>query len=63
VRSLINGRPAPANPWGGATLEWSCASPPPHDNFASPPPVHDPYDFSRLIWDESTRGWIEKAPA
>ena len=35
--SLFRGRQAPANPWGGTTLEWSCSSPPPHDNFASPP--------------------------
>ena len=25
LHSLYRGRPAPANPWGGTTLEWSCA--------------------------------------
>ena len=30
IRSLINGPKAPANPWGAATLEWKCSSPPPH---------------------------------
>ncbi|MGN6505750.1 MAG: cytochrome c oxidase subunit I, partial [Tepidisphaeraceae bacterium] len=28
---MKNGAPAAANPWGGNTLEWECASPPPHD--------------------------------
>src|SRR3954452_16288877 len=29
VRSLRWGQPAPADPWGGDTLEWATASPPP----------------------------------
>lgn len=33
VRSLKKGAPAPANPWGGKTLEWTIPSPPPHENF------------------------------
>ena len=28
------------DPWGGRTLEWSIASPPPVYNFAHPPVVH-----------------------
>ena len=36
VHSLYRGRRAPANPWGGSTLEWTCSSPPPHDNFDTP---------------------------
>jgi cytochrome c oxidase subunit I+III len=30
---------APANPWGGATLEWAVSSPPPEYNFAVIPTV------------------------
>jgi cytochrome c oxidase subunit 1 len=58
--SLFRGRPAPANPWGGATLEWQCASPPPTENFASPPPVGDPYDFTDLEYDPETLGYSRK---
>jgi cytochrome c oxidase subunit 1 len=58
VHSLFRGKTAPANPWGGATLEWTCASPPPHDNFKSPPRVGDPYDHSNLVWDPQLEGYI-----
>jgi cytochrome c oxidase subunit 1 len=57
VYSLCRGRKAPANPWGGTTLEWACASPPPHDNFASPPPVAGPYDRTGLVWNETAGGY------
>ncbi len=64
VQSLVNGRPAPANPWGGNTLEWKCASPPPHDNFAQTPDTpSDPYDMSRLVYDPAVGGYVEKANA
>jgi cytochrome c oxidase subunit 1 len=33
-------RNAPADPWNGATLEWSIPSPPPEFNFAEIPVVH-----------------------
>lgn len=62
VHSLFAGRRAPANPWGGATLEWQCGSPPPHDNFPSPPAVGDPYDFSGIEYDPAVHGWVRKAP-
>lgn len=39
VISLRWGRRAGVDPWGGATLEWSCASPPPPWNFAATPVV------------------------
>lgn len=32
-------RSVDANPWGGYTLEWSTASPPPRQNFAGPLPT------------------------
>ncbi len=49
LHSLFKGRPAPANPWGAATLEWQTPSPPPHDNFAVQPQPGDPYDVSELV--------------
>jgi cytochrome c oxidase subunit 1 len=63
VHSLFRGRPAPANPWGGATLEWQTASPPPHDNFATPPPVGDPYDVEAYSFDRSVGGYVRRAGA
>jgi cytochrome c oxidase subunit 1 len=58
IHSLFRGRKAPANPWGGATLEWACSSPPPHDNFAVTPTVGDPYDYSNLQYDEKIGGYV-----
>jgi len=60
IDSLIRGRKAPTNPWGGATLEWVCSSPPPHDNFAKPPVVGDPYDFRGIEYDAREGGYIRK---
>ena len=45
--SRKRGAPATANPWGGATLEWTVASPPPLENFAEVPTVtRGPYEFT-----------------
>ncbi|NVN98723.1 MAG: cytochrome c oxidase subunit I [Geobacteraceae bacterium] len=45
-RGLLRGEPFSGNPWGGATLEWSVATPPPTENFEEEPVVtHGPYDF------------------
>ena len=63
VQSLVSGKRAPANPWGGATLEWECASPPPYYNFHEAPKVGDPYDFSNLQWDERGEGYVTVKPA
>jgi len=57
VHSLFRGKRAPMNPWGGNSLEWHTASPPPHDNFATTPVAEDPYDFSRLVHDAPEDGW------
>jgi len=48
VLSLRKGQRAPADPWNGATLEWSIPSPPPEFNFAEVPEVttRDP------LWEE-----------
>jgi cytochrome c oxidase subunit 1 len=47
LSSLRRGATAGDNPWEATTLEWSTASPPPHDNFGTTPTVHrGPYDYS-----------------
>lgn len=41
--------PAPADPWGATTLEWTVPSPPPVHNFIKKPHVEDyPYDFTKV---------------
>jgi cytochrome c oxidase subunit 1 len=48
-RGLFYGPPCPANPWGGASLEWQTATPPPTENFDEDPVVtRGPYDFSTV---------------
>ena len=59
--SLSNGRLAPANPWGANSLEWWCASPPPHDNFKETPVAEDPYNFDGLTFDATTGGYEKRA--
>jgi len=56
--SLVRGKKAPDNPWGGATLEWQTTSPPPVENFKKTPIVGDPYDFSCLRYDPEIGGYI-----
>ena len=44
--SLRRGERAGANPWGASGLEWRTSSPPPPDNFESPPRVTGgPYSY------------------
>lgn len=59
IYSLKKGPVAPANPWGGATLEWQTSSPPPWDNFKKTPVATDPYDFDDLQFDEKTQGYVK----
>ncbi len=40
IRRRESLRDTTGDPWGGRTLEWSTASPPPHYNFALTPRVH-----------------------
>jgi len=48
IISLRRGAKAPANPWGGETLEWKVPSPPPLENFDEIPVITTgPYDYSR----------------
>jgi cytochrome c oxidase subunit 1 len=46
--SMKKGAKASDNPWEATTLEWTTATPPPHDNFAGHTPVvyHGPYEYS-----------------
>ncbi|WP_441290895.1 cytochrome c oxidase subunit I [Sorangium sp. KYC3313] len=47
IKSLRSGAPAPANPWGGLSLEWTTASPPITENFVRTPVVtKGAYDFN-----------------
>ena len=49
IHSRFKGELAPNdNPWEGTSLEWSTATPPPHNNFGDKMPVvyHDPYQYS-----------------
>ncbi|MDA8433629.1 MAG: cbb3-type cytochrome c oxidase subunit I, partial [Nitrospiraceae bacterium] len=41
LSALFRGPKAPADPWGGRTLEWTIPSPPPAENFAETPVVRD----------------------
>ena len=45
--SMFKGPKASDNPWGATTLEWTTATPPPHDNFGGKTPVvnHGPYEY------------------
>jgi cytochrome c oxidase subunit 1 len=62
VQSLRKGPPAPANPWGSRTLEWTLPSPPPYYNFHNPPTVTEgPYDgYDKLVYDPKIKGYVEK---
>ncbi len=48
IWSIFKGKKAGPNPWDATTLEWTTASPPPHDNFAGVLPVvyRGPYEFA-----------------
>jgi cytochrome c oxidase subunit I len=61
IQSLRRGKPAPANPWGGNSLEWRTSSPPPHDNFpaATTLTADDPYDFRAWTYDPASAGWVK----
>jgi cytochrome c oxidase subunit I len=57
IYSIFRGKAAPANPWGSATLEWQCSSPPPHDNFAQTPSVNHPYAIETQVYDPQLGGF------
>jgi cytochrome c oxidase subunit I len=45
--SMFKGPKAADNPWDATTLEWTTATPPPHDNFGGQTPVvhNGPYEY------------------
>jgi len=52
IAALFNGRRAPSNPWGGATLEWQTPTPPPTRNFAAEPDLsRGPYEYPTEVQD------------
>lgn len=55
--SLKNGKIAPANPWGAASLEWQCSSPPRFDNFEHTPRSNDPYDLEHIEYISAEEGY------
>ena len=58
-QSLRSGRKAPANPWGGNTLEWACSSPPPYYNFHKTPVVTEgPYEYEHWTYDKEIGGYV-----
>jgi cytochrome c oxidase subunit 1 len=63
VVSLKNGKKAPANPWGGSTLEWQTASPPPLYNFPIGQEIVVPelYEYGDLVHDAADGGWRYKS--
>jgi cytochrome c oxidase subunit 1 len=47
--ALKYGKPAGANPWMAAGLEWQTPSPPPTENFTYQPVItHEAYDFHQV---------------
>jgi len=62
IHSLFRGKPAPANPWGSATLEWETTSPPKAHNFDHEFLAGDPYALEALRYDAATSAWVRKDP-
>ena len=58
IYSVYRGKRAPANPWGGASLEWQCSSPPPNNNFDHPPLAGDPYVMESVVYNEEIGGFV-----
>jgi cytochrome c oxidase subunit 1 len=50
IQSLISGKKASQNPWGGKSMEWTdCACPPIEHNFVGQPIcTNGPYDFDEI---------------
>jgi cytochrome c oxidase subunit 1 len=61
VWSFRNGKLAPRNPWGGASLEWQCPTPPTLYNFEKPPVLHELYNYDDLVEVEPDR-WERQSP-
>jgi cytochrome c oxidase subunit 1 len=62
LMSLVNGRKAPNNPWGGNTLEWATTSPPPYYNFHKTPVVTEgPYEYEDWTFDKKIGGYVRSS--
>ena len=61
IHSLLRGKPAPANPWGAATLEWCTSSPPPLHNFERTQIANDPYALNEIVFDEELGDFVRRA--
>jgi len=47
IWSMRYGQVCGENPWGAVGLEWETTSPPPPENFLTPPVVtHEAYDYA-----------------
>lgn len=62
IVSLFRGRKAPNNPWGAATLEWKCCSPPTTQNFEVQPWTGSPYVYDDFVYDPDEGGYVEVLP-
>ncbi|HYE96331.1 MAG TPA: cytochrome c oxidase subunit I [Rubricoccaceae bacterium] len=64
IWSLRKGKPAPGNPWGAATLEWTHASSPPdfHNFHRTPLVTHGPYDYEVLFSGDGLGGDGHRTP-
>ena len=64
AKNLRSGAPAPADPWGGSTLEWALPSPPAPYNFAVIPTIASRHPLWEKALDENgprstlTRGML-----
>jgi heme/copper-type cytochrome/quinol oxidase subunit 1 len=58
LHSLRTGRRAPADPWGGYTLEWHTSSPPPVYNFLALPTISS----ERPVYDLRKARETERQP-
>src|SRR3989454_280961 len=54
ITTLRKPKTAPADPWGGNTLEWATSSPPPPNNFDSLPPIRS----NRPVFDARQSGLL-----
>ena len=63
IHALLRGKKAPRNPWGAATLEWACSSPPISHNFHTTPTAGDPYDYDDFDFDRESGGYARRPAA
>jgi cytochrome c oxidase subunit I len=62
IWSMKNGERAKDNPWGASTLEWQAPTPPTLYNFATPPVLHELYNYDDLE-ERGECDWVRAEPA